>query len=100
MKIASITELENGLSAYLKEVAAGESILVMDQRKPVAVFQPIASEHGDERLAGLVATGIVSLPGGRLDLEAFFAEPLGSTRDATGLTGAILEDRMELRVCR
>lgn len=93
MKIASVTELKNGLSAYLKEVASGETVLVMDRKKPVAVFQPISADHGDERLAGLVASGIVSPPGGRLDLEAFFTEPRGSVHEASGLTGAILEER-------
>jgi len=95
MKIASVTELKNGLSAYLKEVASGETVLVMDRKKPVAVFQPIPPDHGDERLAGLVASGIVSPPGGRLDLEAFFAEPRGTVHEASGLTGAILEEREE-----
>jgi antitoxin (DNA-binding transcriptional repressor) of toxin-antitoxin stability system len=93
MKIASVTELKNGLSAYLKEVVSGETVLVMDRKRPVAVFQPIGSDHGDERLAGLVASGIVSPPAGRLDLDAFFAEPRGSTQDPAGLTGAILEER-------
>ena len=93
MKIATITELKNGFSAYLKEVVSGETVLVMDRKKAVAVFQPINSDHRDERLARLVASGIVSPPGGRLNLEAFFAEPRGSTHDHPGLTGAILEER-------
>ncbi|MBN9690156.1 MAG: type II toxin-antitoxin system Phd/YefM family antitoxin [Verrucomicrobia bacterium] len=93
MKVASVTDLKNGLSAYLKEVVSGETVLVMDRKKPVAVFQPITSEYGDERLAGLVASGIVSAPAGRLDLEAFFAEPRGLTPNPSGLTGALLEER-------
>lgn len=45
MKTTSVTLLKNNLSAQLKEVASGETILITDRRKPVASLQPLA--HGN-----------------------------------------------------
>ena len=33
---ATISEVKNGLSAYLRRVKSGESVLVMERRTPVA----------------------------------------------------------------
>jgi prevent-host-death family protein len=92
MKIASVTELKNELSAYLHGVMVGrEPVLVTDRRKPVAVLQPISGDSWDERLAGLVAAGIVAPPGKALQVREFLKTPRG--RSKSPLTQAVIEDR-------
>lgn len=41
MEQATISQLKNGLSAYLRKVKLGESVLVMERKKPVARLVPI-----------------------------------------------------------
>ncbi len=93
MKTASVSELKNGLSGYLRAVMSGETVVVTDRRRPVAVFQPIGVTADDEQLAGLIAGGIVSPASEALDLKAFFGSPLPSVPG--GLTALIQEDRDE-----
>jgi prevent-host-death family protein len=63
MKTASVTDLKGNLSAHLKEVIAGEPLLVTDRNKPVAIIQPLGSGFSSQRVAGLVAKGVVGRPG-------------------------------------
>ena len=37
---ATISELKNGLSAYLRQVKSGETVLVLDRKTPVARLVP------------------------------------------------------------
>ena len=68
MKIASITETKNCLSALLDKVRHGETILIMDRDRPVARLEPVG---GDERvdpkghLAHLERTGVIRRGSGR-----------------------------------
>lgn len=91
MKTTSVTRLKNSLSAQLKEVASGETILITDRRKPVASLQPLV--HGDlaDDWSGLSARGIVSPPQKSLVMGRFLKCPRGESRD--DLTRAILEER-------
>jgi antitoxin (DNA-binding transcriptional repressor) of toxin-antitoxin stability system len=93
MKTTSVTLLKNNLSAQLKEVAAGEAILITDRRKPVASLQPLT--HGDLAgdWSGLAARGIVLPPQKSLVVSRFLEHPKGESRD--DLTKAILEERSE-----
>jgi len=93
MKTTSVTHLKSNLSAQLKEVASGETILITDRRKPVACLQPLA--HGDltDRLSGLCAQGIVSPSRKSLAVGRFLQSPRAESRDE--LTQAILEERSE-----
>lgn len=91
MKTASVSELKNSLSAYLRAVISGETVVVTDRKRPVALFQPIGAAADDEQLAGLIAGGIVSPAADSLDLEAFFGAPLPAVPG--GLSSIILEDR-------
>jgi prevent-host-death family protein len=72
MKTATISETKNGLSALLDRVRHGETVLVTDRGRPVALLEPVARAGGpgpDEgRLARLERTGVVRrAPRGRLD---------------------------------
>ncbi len=95
MKVASVSELKDGLSAHLELVRGGETVVVTDRRIPVATLVRIApgTLAGDE--AVLVAAGIVAPRQGRLAVEGFLAMPKGEC--ARGLTTAALEERDDER---
>ncbi len=93
MKTTSVTLLKNNLSAQLKEVASGETILITDRRKPVASLQPLAHGGLADDWLGLSARGIVSPPQKSLVLSRFLKHPRGGGRNY--LTSAILEEREE-----
>lgn len=109
---ANISELRNGLSAYLRRVRAGESVLIMDRKVPVAWLTPVdavatlrqerpaytvdpESERELEeeaRIARLTAAGIISRPRRGHPLETVRGwEPL----PGAGLVEAIIAERRE-----
>lgn len=49
---ATISEVENGLSAYLRRVRAEESVLVLDRGTPVARIVPVGRALEHARHAG------------------------------------------------
>ncbi|BAN00439.1 type II toxin-antitoxin system Phd/YefM family antitoxin [Ilumatobacter coccineus] len=55
-----IRDLKNGLSKYIDRVEAGEEVIVTDRGRPVARLSPLDSS--DDRLADLVAAGVVRPP--------------------------------------
>ena len=55
-----IRELKNRLSTYIERVRAGEEVIVTDRGRPVARLS--ALDAADERLAELVAAGVVRAP--------------------------------------
>ncbi len=91
MITASVTDLKNGLSAHLKTVVAGESVLVTDHRKPIAILQGLGYQFPDEQLAALAAAGIITPPRKPLSVSAFLKLPKGKT--SKPLSSAISEDR-------
>lgn len=65
MKVATsievgIRDLKNGLSKYLERVRAGEEVIVTDRGRPVARLSAI--DQSTDRLAALVAAGVVRAP--------------------------------------
>jgi antitoxin (DNA-binding transcriptional repressor) of toxin-antitoxin stability system len=70
MEKATISELKNRLSAYLKKVRAGETVLILDRDTPVARLERIlADENPDDRLARLERSGLVRRARRPLSLE-------------------------------
>jgi antitoxin (DNA-binding transcriptional repressor) of toxin-antitoxin stability system len=60
MEKASISEIKNRLSAYLKKVRAGQSILILDRDQPVARLERVeGADHPDDRLTRLERAGLV-----------------------------------------
>lgn len=54
----TISEVKSRLSAYLKKVRAGETILILDRNQPVAKLEPVAAKDDPAgRLEDLVRTG-------------------------------------------
>ena len=100
---ATISEVKNGLSAYLRRVQSGESVLVMERRTPVARIVPVG--HGaegrqeidavdsDAKLVRLVQAGIVTRHGASSPREVL-KQPVGQ---GGGLLEAVLEGRTEER---
>ncbi len=63
MEKVSVSQLKDQLSAYLKKVRAGQTLVVTDRSKPIARLEPIGPSAGDsERIAELVRQGLVSMP--------------------------------------
>jgi prevent-host-death family protein len=58
-----IRELKNGLSSYIERVRNGEEIIVTDRGRRVARLSLL--DAADDRLAELVAAGIVRAPASR-----------------------------------
>jgi antitoxin (DNA-binding transcriptional repressor) of toxin-antitoxin stability system len=60
MERATISELKNRLSAFLRKVREGETIVVFDRNRPVARIERIeAGGIDDERLARLESRGLL-----------------------------------------
>ena len=58
-----IRELKNGLSKYIDRVRAGEEVIVTDRGRPVARLSSV--DASEDRLADLVASGLVRAPASR-----------------------------------
>jgi len=65
MKTVPVEELKNRLSAYLREVAAGEIVLVTDRGRVVAELRPPSGEglqsSAEQALGRLVAAGVLTM---------------------------------------
>jgi prevent-host-death family protein len=64
MKIASITEAKNSLSALIDGLKAGSPVLIVDRGRPVARLEPVtgsAQDEADGRLSRLLRDGAVRL---------------------------------------
>ncbi len=55
MKTAAISDVKNRLSHYLRAVAKGETVTILDRGRPVALLKPL--ERGDGVLEELTAAG-------------------------------------------
>jgi prevent-host-death family protein len=93
MQRATITELKNGLSAFIDKVRAGDSILVTDRGEPVAVIEPVAGRvDWDARLARLERAGLARRGTGKPPVD-LLRTPGPKLRDGASLVGAVLEER-------
>jgi len=98
---ATISEVKNGMSAYLRRVKSGESVLVMERRTPIARIVPVGldAEVGKERdrvdqeakLVRLEQAGIVVRRGSGSPLEV----PGQPLRSGAGVLEALLDERSE-----
>ena len=89
MIIATISDMKNRLSAYLREVRKGETVLIVDRREPVARLEPFSYMSADERLQRLEREGVVARRGAEAAVSAI--EPPVSGVDA--VLRALLEER-------
>jgi antitoxin (DNA-binding transcriptional repressor) of toxin-antitoxin stability system len=91
MKTTSVTRLKNHLSAHLKEVLAGETVLITDRRKPIALIRPLDHGLAGDKLAGMYERGLLAPPARPLDVAAFLGSMRG--KSAEPLSSAIIEER-------
>ena len=98
---AKISEVKDGMSAYLRRVKSGESVLVMERTTPIARIVPVGidTEGGEEadgvdeeaKLARLERAGIVVRRGSGSPLDVL-GQPL---RSGAGVLEALLDERSE-----
>ena len=90
-----MSQLKAKLSEQLRKVKAGETVIITERGRPIAVMEPLSSDQLDDEIVELVEAGL--LRAGRRRLPAGFGDqdlpkdPEGSVR------AAILEERAEGR---
>ena len=95
MEKATISQLKDRLSAYLRKVRAGHVILILDRDQPVARLEGVAEQSDPEgRLARLERSGLVRRPRSSVPLKALKAAPPKAKRS---VTQALIDERREGR---
>ena len=99
MERTTISRLKARLSAYLKKVRGGQTILILDRDEPVARLEPVAGRRAndapdEDRLMRLERAGLLRRATRPLDLERLRSAPV---RTDTSLVEAVLEERREDR---
>jgi prevent-host-death family protein len=97
MRVASISEAKNTLSALLDRVRGGETILILDRGTPVAKLTPADEVPDDDRIARLERAGVIRRGRGRRVSLDELAQPLASGAKPAGVLEALLEERREGR---
>ena len=97
----TISEVKDGMSAYLRRVKAGESVLVMERQTPIARIVPVdldsqGGREGDRvdeeaKLARLEQAGVLVRRGSGSPLDVL-GQPL---RAGAGVLEALLDERSE-----
>jgi antitoxin (DNA-binding transcriptional repressor) of toxin-antitoxin stability system len=87
LKSVGIRELKRGISGYLRDVRAGEKVLIMDRKKQLAIITSVEGGQECDCLRSLVEKGIVywseSKPG----------KDVPRVRSRKSVSDAALEDR-------
>lgn len=95
MEKATVSQLKNHLSAYLKKVRAGESVLILDRHQPVARLERVAGEDfAEDRLARLEREGLLRRATQSIPMELLRA-PVPTAKQS--VLAALLEERHEGR---
>jgi len=74
MRSTNIATLRNKLTHYLREVRAGEEIVVRDRQRPIAKIIPFTAGAADDDEAALVAAGLMRRGTGKLP-RSFWTGP-------------------------
>jgi len=94
MERVTIGKLRNQLSAYLRRVKAGETVIVCDRNTPVARLEPVNQTDSDQVLAELAAKGIVRAPAEPWRPDLLSCDPPASR---TSIVQTLLDEREEGR---
>jgi antitoxin (DNA-binding transcriptional repressor) of toxin-antitoxin stability system len=95
MEKATISQLRDRLSAYLRKVRSGETVIVFDRDRPIARIEGVTGRMDiDERMARLEAQGLVRRPTAPLLLGALREQ---QPRAEASVLEALLEERREGR---
>ena len=95
MEKATISQIKNHLSAYLKKVRAGQSILILDRDQPVARLERVAGDQNpDDRLSRLERAGLIKRATRSVRIKAL-REAGPKAKDS--VLQALMEERREGR---
>src|SRR5258706_10948402 len=98
MKKASVSNLKNNLSAYLRWVRAGHPVVIYDREVPIGRLERIEStDHGSDRLVLLHAKGVTRLPLRRQSAASLRAALDSPLHRSARLLEAVQQDRAEDR---
>jgi prevent-host-death family protein len=93
MSKVSVSDLKNNLSAYLRRVRAGQTLVIHDRDVPIARIDAIErGGAGRDRLMSLRAQGITRPPKRRLTRESLGAAFTALPENAN-LVGALQQER-------
>jgi prevent-host-death family protein len=93
MRSTNIADLRNRLTQYLKEVRAGEEIVVRDRQRPIAKIVPFSVEDDGQNDADLVAAGLIRKGTGKLPASFWKTRRPGVSLDV--VIAAVSADRNE-----
>jgi prevent-host-death family protein len=99
MKIASVTEAKNNLSALIDGLKGGSPVLIVDRGRPVARLEPVTTSleaAHDGRLSRLVRSGIVWPRRAALPRTLFSRQPPRAKAGVSAVK-ALLEERRQGR---
>ena len=97
MRSESISSAKNRLSALVKEVQAGEPVLITDRGVPVAKLVPVRMGRGvPERVIGLAQAGLATLPE-RPPSAKWLELPWPEVARGTDVVEVLLRERREGR---
>lgn len=85
---AGIRELKTHLSAYLRRVKAGETIVITDRGTPIGRIIPVGTSL-DERMERLMRAGLIAWSGKPLEKVA----PVARTKGDRTIADLLLEER-------
>jgi len=89
-KIVNVRDLRTHLSAYLRDVASGETITIGSRgRRPIARLVPVEVDPDREKLSELVETGVIKLGAGKPGSH----RPVKSRRRRRTVAEIVIEDR-------
>jgi len=95
MERVTISEVKSRLSAYLKKVRAGETILILDRNRPVAKLEPVTTKDDPTgHLDDLVRTGALRRATKPSSTKWLREEPPTSRKS---IVDTLLEERREGR---
>ncbi|HET9132827.1 MAG TPA: type II toxin-antitoxin system prevent-host-death family antitoxin [Gemmatimonadales bacterium] len=97
MATASVSDAKNQLSALLRLVQGGESVLITDRGVPVARLEPVRLGTGiPPRVVGLAQHGLVQLP----DIEptaGWLEAPRATPAPGPSGSDLLLDERRDAR---
>lgn len=94
MKTVTVTKLKASLSQYLRQVKAGEEVLVTERGRPIAKLTPAVRAHNlPQHLVEMEKQGLIRVGSGKLPKNFW---DLPRPNDPKGLTvKAVLQEREE-----
>ena len=96
MEKATISQIKNHLSAYLRKVRAGEVVLIFDRNQPVARLEGAVQGNArpEDKLARLERSGLLQRSTQPVPMELLRKSP---TQSKHSVLEALLQERLEGR---